>query len=232
MTIQEMHDLFNLLLDQYNEPYFEDDEIDQLINSASIDFVNDIVFNNISPSFVSIDRGISSLSSVESTIQSSEVLSSLIFRDLELSSSDGAISFDDINTELLSESSDTEAEMLHIINVVKLIDEEEHLVRFVRNNDRQRFKQNVFKSPKVESPIFTISNSGILIEPKDDEDYLLTVIKKPRKVSLGDEIDSDLPENTHQRIVAYALALSGLASRDEVMLQLQNVSGNGSNRQQ
>jgi len=41
-----------------------------------------------------------------------------------------------------------------------------------------------------------------------------------------------MPDFTHQRIMAYAVSMSGVASRDEVLLQLQKFSGNGTARQQ
>lgn len=231
MNITQMHSWFNILLDHYNEPYFIDDEVDEFINSGTTEFVNDIIFKEYFPTSQAPDRGPQSLSSIESVIQGSEILQPLIIQDVPVTASTGLISISNINSSITTVSGEPSS-LMHIISVVKILNNEERAVRFVRHNDRQRFKQNVFKAPSDRNPIFMFGNSGITIEPKDNLSYLLTCIKEPRKVSLSGNVDSDMPAFTHQRIISYALAMAGVASRDDVMLQLQTISGNGTNRQQ
>lgn len=236
MIIQEMHSWFNILLDHYNEPYFTDTEVDEFLNSATTEFVNDIVFKEYFPTSQAPDRGPQSLSSIESVIQGSEILQPLIIEDVEVDAISGKVSISDINTELQGVLSDPKASLMHVISVTKSLPVGEgfvdRMVRYTRHNDKQRFKQNVFKAPSVRNPIYNFVHDGLSIEPKDNETYKITILKTPKKVSLEDDIDSDMPAFTHQRIVAYAIALAGVASRDDVMLQLQTISGNGTNRQQ
>ena len=230
MNIREMHSWFNILLDHFNEPYFIDTEIDEFINAGTVEFVNDIIFKEYFPSAQAQERGPQTLSSIESVIQGSEILQPLLVPDVRVTAVSGIIDRGSIATEIESTIGEP-GELMHIIHVVKLLNDEERMVRYVRHNDRPRFKQNVFKAATERNPIFNFSNLGIMVEPRDDEDYLISLVKKPRKVSLETDVDSDLPSFTHQRIIAYAINMAGVASRDDVMLQLQKLSGNGTSRQ-
>lgn len=236
MIVSEMHSWFNILLDHYNEPYFIDAEVDEFLNSATVEFVNDIVFKEYFPSSQAAEKGPQSLSAIESVIQGSEILQPLIVEDVAVNAVSGKVSISGINSSLQAKVSDVNASLMHVIGLTKSLPVGEstvdRVVRYVRHNDKQRFKQNVFKSPSARNPIYSFVHDGLSIVPLDDEEYKITLLKYPKRISLEDGSDSDMPSFTHQRIVAYAIALAGVASRDDVMLQLQTISGNGTNRQQ
>lgn len=237
MNITEMHSWFNILMDSYNEPYFIDTEIDEMLNRGHTDFVNDIIFKEFMESMGQNEKGMQVLNSFESNIQGSEVLQALMMTDLPVSAVSGKITYSDINSQIVSElasagRTEPNSSIMHLISIMKDHDTEGlRIVRFVRHNDIPRFNQNVFKKATDRNPIFKFYYNGISIEPSDNGDYIISCIKFPRKVDIIEGIDSELPEFTHPLIIAYALSSAGLASRDDVLLRLQQLSGNKTDRQ-
>jgi len=120
--------------------------------------------------------------------------------------------------------------LMHVIAVTTPLLGEDRLVRYVRHSDRARFNQNEFKKATARNPIFTVVRGGLLIDPVSVTSVNVSILKTPRKVSKQNQIGLDLPSFTHQKIIAYAISMSGVASRDDVLLQLQQLSGNGTNR--
>lgn len=230
MTVQDLHSWFNILLDHYNEPYFIDTEVDQLINAGAMELVNDIVFKEFFPTLGENEKGLQALNSMESVQQGSEVLQPLIVPDLSVAVTGNIASNTAINSALQTATGDVKDKAMHVLSVSYSLSGDERVVRYVRHNDRGRFKRNSFKAPTERNPIFSIVRNGLLIEPNVSP-VKVTVVKEPRKVSIEDNITLDLPEFVHQRVIAYALALSGVATRDDVLLQLQKISGNGTARQ-
>jgi hypothetical protein len=230
MNINQMHSWFNILLDHYNEPYFTDTETDEFLNAGTLEFVNDVIFKEFFPTLGQEEKGVQVLSSIESVVQGSEIMQPLLVTEVPVSSVDGLISTGSINTAITTAVGEP-SELLHVINVVKLHEGDERLVRYVRHNDKPKFKQNVFKRPTARNPIFTFNYNGLLIDPQDTGDYQVSVVKRPRIMSLEDDISSDMPAFTHQRIMSYALSLAIMASRDDVLMQMQRATGNGTNRQ-
>lgn len=231
MQIDEMHSWFNILLDHYNEPYFIDTEIDEFINSGTMEFVNDIIFKEYFPTLGENEKGIQALNSMESVIQGSEILQPLIIEDIVVPVTSGYALKSSIDSAIQTETGDSNDKLMHVVATVYNNGTEDRLVRYVRHNDKARFNQNVFKKATERNPIFSVSRRGLKISPSTLDELIMSVLKTPRKVSKEDSIDSDMPEFTHQRIIAYAIAMSGVASRDEVLLQLQKISGNGTARQ-
>lgn len=232
MSVDELHSWFNIMLDHYNEPYFIDTEIDAFINSGANEFVNDIIFKEFFPSTGEKETGIQALNSMESVIQGSEILQPLICENLPVPVTSGYATIEDISNAIKADTGDDADNLLHVLSVSYVNEGENRLVRYVRHNDKARFKQNVFKRPTLRNPIFTIVRKGLSIEPSSISSVVVSALKTPRKVSKEDQIDLDLPEFTHQMIIAYAISMSGVASRDDVLLQLQKFSGNGTARQQ
>lgn len=231
MNIVNMHSWFNILLDHYNEPYFIDTEIDEFINSGTMEFVNDIIFKEYFPSLGENEKGLQALNSMESVIQGSEILQPLILSNLSVATASSYATRAAINTAIQAATGDANDKLMHVISVVYNDGDEDRLVRYVRHNDRARFNQNEFKKATLRNPIYSVVRNGLLIEPSTVSSVILSALKTPKLVSKADNISSDMPDFTHQRIMAYAVAMSGVASRDEVLLQMQNYSGNGTARQ-
>lgn len=230
MNIEKMHEWFNVLSDQYNEPYFIDSEVDSFINNGTIEFINDIVFKEYFNAPGQNEKGSQVLNSIESSIQGAEVLKNITVSGLQVSSDAlGFISNESIN-DALSALTGEDDKILHVISLEQEKDNKETLISYVRNSDIPRFNQNVFKRPTADRPFYTIARGGLFVRPYDTYSTKITLVKYPREVSLEFLIDSDMPDFCHHKIISYAFSLSGIASRDEVFLQLQQATGNGTNR--
>lgn len=212
MGIQDFHDYFNLISDQYNEPYFTEEEIDAFINKATIDLVFDIVYKEFSQEQSENFKGFQVLDGVGSSIQSAMILSGITVEDETVSLSSGK--------KALSEM--VEGHPLFLLSVKKT---DGKRIKFVRDNDISARNDNDFLKPTTSYPIYTILGDNISVKPISLEEALVTYIKYPVKVSLLEEIDSDMPHFLHYKILAYALNSAGIASRDEALLSISKIAG-------
>lgn len=223
MDISAMKSYFDLLTDKFNSPYFTDGEVERFLNSAQIEFANKIVFEQLFPSMRQGERGAQPLGSAESTMEGSEALDTIIEIDQAVTTSAaGAITRSDIETAL------SNRKYMHILSVYTPSSGTTNLgadriVRYVKHNDYIRSKQNDYKRPTPNDPVYRVHSGGIKIDPVTAaEPILLTLIRKPIEVSISGGIDCELPEFTHEMIVAIAVELAGIASRDEALKALNN----------
>lgn len=216
-----MHSWFSLIQDKFNAPYFIDTEIDEFLNAGQEAFINDIYWNELQPSLFSQETGKQVLTPIESTSKGTEIFSPLFVEDIPVTSdANGLISNSAIETALNTAVGDTGHE--HMFTVLLLKSDPSLGVRkcrFVRHNDYGRFKDNVLKAASERNPIYRINRKGILVDPAGVSNFLITVIKKPIKLSIVNSVDCELPTPVHRDIVAYAAELAGIASRDQILMQ-------------
>lgn len=214
MNIIEMHDWFDQIQDKVDSVYYTSVEKDRFINRAIQRFINDIINQ-----FILDPAGQFIISSsLEETLNVSQVLKPLRLIDMEVTSdADGLISNEDINTAIEIRSGETET----YLHVLALATTENKSVGFVRENDFYKFEDNEFKKSSSASPVWRLGSEGIYIYPKESRTFKISVIKAPKQVDY-DALDStDLPETTHDYILASALESAGLASRDQALLMMK-----------
>jgi len=205
MTSTEMRDLFDLIQDKQQSPYFTDDEKNLFLQRAVIEYVNSLLPDNQGGE-VNLER--------DSIVF--ENIRPLVFHITTSMNSDGFVSIGDITSELISVSH-PDADMMYLMSVGYKIGSEKYPVLFTRHNDFLRLNRNLFSKPTPTRPRYTIANDGLLIRPiNTDAEVLLTLLKYPKKIEIGVS-DCDLPEKTHTEIVAIALQMAGVATRDEVL---------------
>ena len=237
MNIQEMHEWYNVIIDSYNEPYFTESEIDLFINNGQDQFVKDIIAPEHTPVVDQNDTGRQLISKTGGSSQTYQAISTLIF-DVIVTNQAISIPFSAIDESLINKVlsvtgyNESDAQTIHIQSVDQIEEDGSRTpVRFVRASDLPRFNANIFKRQSLTSPVYTYKNGGIVVRPLVITDYEINVIKRPRRVSIENDISTDLPIISHLDIISYAIAASGVASRDDIMLQLQKMSGNGTDRQ-
>lgn len=199
-----MHNWFDLIQDKYNTPYFEDTEKDEFINRAQITLVNELIGENALPE--------------------SEIIKPLILEDLTVATdgTDNSLILNaDINTAIVVEANAGD-EFLHILSLETAgsVFTTDRFVRFVRHNDYLKFKQNIFKTASDDNPLWRVVKDGIRVSGattlSSPENFKLSVIKTPTDVNISGT-DSEFPSFAHDKIVAIALELAGVATRDEVL---------------
>ena len=215
MNVVEMHQWFDQLEDKVDSIYFNEFEKDLFINRAIQIFINNIINK-----FTEDREGRFVISSaLEESLNVSEVLKPLMLLDLPVNSDiTGLVTDAEIVAAIETETGD-EAAFLHVLSVVS---PDGMPLKFVRENDFHKFQQNDFKIANAEFPQYRIGFGGVFISPSGVNDYTVSLIKEPNKVNYATLESTDLPETTHDYIMASALELAGLASRDEALLRVKS----------
>lgn len=218
MTLQEIHDFFDVVQDHYNEPYFLDGEKDSFINRAQEQFVNNIIFRDILGEKDN-PKGPQAIYGAEDSIFSNEILSPLITVDKSISSnaSGSKVLYTDISANLMhvfflrASSSNTG----NITNTKKL--------RFIRFNDEGAFEDNTFKKGSTSKPYYKIGSDGIYLYPVTGATELMniTYIDKPTDVELGVQ-ECIMPSYTHKKIVTLALGIAGVPTENQVLMMMDD----------
>jgi hypothetical protein len=231
MTIAEMHGWFDILQDKYNAPYFTDTEKDEFINRAQTTFVNDVIYTQLYPTLQQGERGPQVLSAIESTLSGSEILKPLILEDLAVATTSpwDIITNATINTAVAA-AANAGDEFMHIIalETAGSVFTADRIVRFVRHNDYLRFKHNIFKAPSDTNPLWRLVRDGIVVEGattlSSGENFTISVIKTATDVDIAGT-NCELPDFTHDKIIAIALEFAGVATRDEALALINRGQG-------
>jgi hypothetical protein len=104
----------------------------------------------------------------------------------------------------------------------------DRIVRFVRHNDYLRFKHNIFKAPSDTNPLWRLVRDGIVVEGattlSSGENFTISVIKTATDVDIAGT-NCELPDFTHDKIIAIALEFAGVATRDEALALINRGQG-------
>jgi hypothetical protein len=234
MTIAEMHGWFDILQDKYNAPYFTDVEKDEFINRAQTTFVNEVIYSQMYPTLQGGERGPQVLSAIESTLSGSEIIKPLILPDLSVITTTpnwDLVTNATINTAVAA-AANAGDEFMHIIalETAGSVFTAGRVVRFVRHNDYIRFKHNIFKKGSDTNPLWRLVRDGIKVLGTTTltagENFKISVIKTPTAVNISGT-DCELPDFTHDKIIAIALEFTGVATRDEALALINRGSAGG-----
>jgi hypothetical protein len=211
MTTQEMLDWFDLLQDKYGSPYYTDDQKLQFLSRAQYEYLKPILKDN--------EGG-------QLTFENDQNIASnvwpLIF---ELGpytmDTNGRVLRSAVVSSLVSASGHATADILRVASVEFLKGGKRYPCKFMRHNDKAAFEENYFKKPSESNPKYMIESAIFKFRPVDSYPAIyITVLKTPRDLSLSPVVNSELPIDTHNEIVAYALQFAGVGSRDEMLLQM------------
>jgi len=210
MTTQEMLDWFDILQDKYASPYFTEDE--------KLTFLNRAIYTFIEQYFP--DGGLGLNFELDSNTE--QKLWSLIFECSSTSmDSNGTLDKADLVSDLQTISGDATAGIYKIISVEFAKSGRRYPCKYMRHNDKTAFENNYFKKPSYKEPKYLFQNGLLQFRPLDTSaDIYITVIKTPLTLGLSPTVNSDLPEDTHNDIVAIALEFAGVASREEILGEL------------
>jgi hypothetical protein len=233
MTIEEMHQWIDIIIDKVGSPYFTDNEKDLAIQRAEIKFVNGF-FNRL------IDTH-----NAEGTSVDEDMIYPLI-EEVEVGSDptrNGYILFSDINTALtdLKNQGIGEEEVPVPYSLMYILRVEQGALncatagtylpsRFVRHNDRGRLEANYFKMSTSTDPSHSYLSDALSVYPKDRESSArITLVRYPIKVYKAQteeetSVNSEMPSLTHNAILYSALEYLGIAIREADFYQMVNTS--------
>lgn len=211
MTVQQMHDWFDLIQDKVDSVYFTDGEKDQFINRAIQIFMNSLIHRFTgSPE---AEEAVMNIAESDQTI--AQMLKPVTKVDASVASDGSSVILDaTIDTAFSSVT------YLHILSLARSSDDEP--VNFVRHNDFYKFSANEFKQPSTTKLYYRFSDTGLVISPTQaSTTFKISAILKPTEVVGPSTTSTNLPDNTHDYIMAKALELAGIGSMDENLLKIR-----------
>jgi hypothetical protein len=209
MTIAEWSSYFDLIQDKYQAPYFTEAEKNILFNRSIVDFV----VSKLPPT--------GDGDNVELSQDSVTAIEPLIYAlPYQTMTTAGLVTRATLTTALQALA--TGAVLWRPMSIGWKLGNSNHPVKFTRLNDWWEFKRNYFKNPTNDNPRVYTTYTDFRFEPVNTSAKLyFTVLKYPKTVAIsGPAVDCDLPDFTHNDILAVALEKAGVASRDEALAQL------------
>ncbi len=209
MTTVQMIEWFDILQDKFGSPYFTEDEKLLFLNRGSLEYVK--------ATFPDNEGGILNLESDWNVLQN---VAPLVF-ELSETSMDavGKLTLATITTSLRTISGDATCDIFKVLAVEFKRGIDRFPCKFLRHNDKAEFERNYFKKPDFDNPRVLFQNANLQFRPIDTlVKVYITALKTPKVLTLV--VNSDLPISTHNEIVAYALQFAGVASRDEILAQM------------
>lgn len=235
MTIDTMLTLFDIIQDKSNSAYFTDAEKVELINRSQIMFLTEYNENNFPGDIRITERGFISTRSLENTLGNTDILKPLIVGNMTTTNGSTAISTDangnltnaTIETAIAFNSGQSTG-VLKLLSLALVDGSDNRPIKFVRHNDLYKFIENDFLTPTTEFPLYCINNDGYQVYPQAANDIIVSVIREPVQVvfigpSDPGNVDCELDDFTHDRILAIALEQAGVASRDSAIVNLREI---------
>lgn len=215
MTTQEFIDYFAILQDKYGSPNLLEDEVVLMGNHAYHEFLNRL-FPDTLGGIANVETDINVLSPVQP----------LIFTITENMDSTGLLANADLNAALATESGDSDATYFRILSIGIDNDGVEYPVRFAKHNNIFAYKRNFFKNPDLSKARFSPIGKGFQFYPIDEAaDLTITVVKNPKLMSLSPTVDPELDNYSMYQVLAIALQLAGVSTRDtEILQDMQGIS--------
>lgn len=216
MTIAQWATYFDVLQDKYGSPYFTDTEKSLLFNRALIQYVAQFL-PPTEPGPLNVERDRDSIAAIAPLVYELPAMTM---------SSSGIITKSAIQTALTALVAD--GLLWRELALKATLGTEINPPNYTRHNDWAQFLNNSFKTPGDGNPKFYETALDYRFLPVNQlTQMVFTVLKYPKvvlvdSVTPANNIDSDMPDFTHDKIIAIALELAGIASRDQSLIELKN----------
>jgi hypothetical protein len=234
-----MINLFDIIQDKSNELYFTDNEKVSFLNMAQRIFISEHIENNYQTTPPLNHMGVMSGRSIESTQGSTDVLSPLIVGAMRYTNSTLSPIQTDNSGRLTSSvieaainyTSGKATKVSRMLSIGRISNGVTYPVKFVRHNDHLTFSRNSFLSPTEDEPYYIIDGDDYIIYPNSSNELEVSVLREPvEMVYVNDgsasNVDCELSNSVHDRILDRALSLAGISGRDVALLQLKDTINN------
>lgn len=210
MTILEAHTYFDLLLDKYSSPYFSDNEKDNFITQACIEYVKTELPSSENPGInFDIDQ-----------INYHNIFTLVFNTGSTNMNSSGDVTLTAIQTLLNTASSSTEP-LIAILNASWVKTGSTYPIKYTRQNNWFAYLNNSFKVGTSSNPRYRYNKSTMNFYPIDTSAAIsFTLMKQPKTTNLSGGVTIELPPHTHKSIVEIAVDLAAEAVRDIELAQL------------
>lgn len=215
MTTQKAIDILLILQDKYGSPDIEPSEAVDLLNMAMYEWLN-LLLPDSQGGLVNVEYDSNTLELVKPLLWNFSVSYSSL--------SSGYFTTATLNTALQSASSDAAAAVFRTLDIAYVDgNSDEWQVRFLKNNNRTRFQRNFFKKPAIPKRLYWQPfGNGVRLQPTTGYtagNFSFSVIKTPKILALsGPTVNPELDDYSMYSVIAKALRLAGVATRDEEIL--------------
>lgn len=235
MNINEMHSWFDILQMKGHNVEFTRREKDHIINRAQIKYVNEVLQKKYLPSVQAGEKPEMVFSSTESVVAGQESIQPLLGQCIITSNAYASFTFANIESEIDSrlitdlgvKSAGFESKLMMILGVMS---DDKMPCRYLSLHDRRKTHNNIYRQATTYAPTYSIQEGYVNVEPNDlgGEDFYVFYIREPQAVSWSynssGRVDCELPDFTHDEIMAIALDDAGVAQRDQALMQLNKAN--------
>jgi hypothetical protein len=209
MTTAQALSKFDILLDKYGSPYFEESEKLEFLNMAQLEVLNRMVPDSLG--------GVVNFEMDANTLDN---LTPLIYK-ISATPSTGIVLKSALNTTLQAASSDASATVFRVGNV--FVTSNSKPVKFTKHNNIVSYINNVFKAPSESDPRYVVTALNYTVYPETIGALTFTVLKTPRIMTAGNSPDWD--DYVMNQVILQAVKLAGVPLRDEEIQQDVRLTG-------
>ncbi len=215
MTTAEAIAYCTILQDKYGSPNVVDSEWLDYLNHAINEYIHRCLPDN--------QGGVVNYEN-DKNIEAN--LRPLIYLLPTMTTTAGVLADATIDAALVTASGDSAATHMRIMSIAA--GSVGYPVKFVRHNNFWRFNRNYFKAASATAPQYTDTSTGYPVSPVNNSiPLVVTVLKRPSVLDLVGQ-DPELENDVMYVIIAIALQLSGVTTRDQELIQdVRNITLQG-----
>ena len=236
---------FDILQTKGVEKEFTNREKEHIINRAQMKYVNEVLQKKYLPSLKENEKAEMVYSSTESVIAGHDAIFPLLWKIGPTTiGSGGLIDFSVIRPAIASRliamnlkpTGWTSPPIMMIFGVVIDYGVQGKRIncRYLNMTDSPRNQMNIYRRATESQPTYQLEEGRINIEPNSvaGEDCLIFGVREPKPVShsiidsntSSAQVNCELPDFTHDEIMAIALDDAGVAKRDDALMKLNKAN--------
>ena len=213
MSVSELIDYYDVLQDKFGSPYFTTTEKEKFLTQAQEGIIADYLPKE-GDSF-----------NIEKNANTWTMFSPLAATVTTAMDSSGIVLKSTIESTLATNLGFTAT----IIRPLAVVWSDTNGTRPVkgptRYNNWETYKNNSFKEPLESEPRYYENYNSYIIEPVSTSAIILVhVLRHPKPISLGGGVTAELAPIYHNEIIARALDAAGVGSRDQLLLELNQIT--------
>ena len=236
-----MHSWFDILQSKGVAIEFTSREKDHILNRAQIKYVNEVLQKKYLPSLKQTEREELIYSISESNVSGQEAIEPLLAQAQLSANSTSVLSFSAIQTEIaarlvgtnIKPAGYTSTPIMMVLGVVIAPVTGMNYIpcRYVSKIERHKNSFNVYRKSTPGQPSYCIEEKRVQVHPKNslnNRACVVYAIREPDPVHMANDsanrVNCELPDFTHDEIMAIALDDAGVATRDQTLMQLNQAN--------
>lgn len=221
MTTAQALVKFDILLDKYGSPYFEESEKLEFLNMSQLEILNRMIPDSLG-GVVNFESDYNVYQSIVPLIWDIDVP----FASQTSSGDSSLVLRDTIRTSLRTVTGDTTCQVFRILSIGVLQSSSPLVflpIKYVKRNNINSYTANVFKKPTSANYSYTDGAGVFRIYPNPNALVRFAVMKTPRIMAADNSPDWD--DYVMNQVILQAVKLAGVPLRDEEIIQDTRLSG-------